>query len=237
MEKMKAGDFAAACASTRAHSPARRVLSRICDHPCESVCRRAEAGARSGSRRSSAPWSAKAYATIRRAPQTARKPRRVAIVGAGLAGLTAAFDLAMKGRAVTVFEAEARPLPRLQDRFPADLPASALDSDVAALSAIGVAIQCNMRIGALGRPALSALIADYDAVLVATGAGPAWTFAADLRLTPDGATRCRPGDAARQRREGVRRAASGTRPIRRSARPPAGAAPRCRSTGSCKAPR
>ena len=48
-----------------------------------------------------------ACATLRRKAQMNRKPKRVAIVGAGLAGLTAAFDLTMKGRWVTVFEADA----------------------------------------------------------------------------------------------------------------------------------
>jgi len=187
VEKLKTGDFAAACAIYARSIPLPAVLSRICDHPCESACRRGEAG---GAIRIAALERAlvgEAYATIRRAPQPARKPKHVAIVGAGIAGLTAAFDLAMKGGAVTVFEAEARPLPRLAGRYPADLPHSAIDADVAALAALGVAIECDTRIGALGRPALSALIADHDAVLVATGAGPSWTFAADLQLTPEGA--------------------------------------------------
>ena len=185
-EKMKAGDFAAACAIYARSVPLPGVLGRICDHPCESACRRAEAG---GAIRVAALERAlvsEAYGTIRRTPQPARKPKRVAIVGAGVAGLTAALDLAMKGRAVTVFESEDRPLPRLAARYPDDLPAWAIDADVAALTAIGVAIQCNTRIGALGRPPFSALVADHDAVLVATGADPSPIFAADLRLAPDG---------------------------------------------------
>ncbi|HXZ16036.1 MAG TPA: FAD-dependent oxidoreductase, partial [Roseiarcus sp.] len=186
IEKIKAGDFAGATAVYARSVPLPAVLSRICDHPCEAACRRAEAG---GAIRIAALERAsvgEAYATIRRSPQPARKPKRVAIVGAGIAGLTAAFDLAMKGRAVTVFEAEDRPLPRLAARRP-DLPSSAVDADVAALATLGVAIQCNTRIGAVGRPTLSSLIADHDAVLVATGASPSWTLAADLELDADGA--------------------------------------------------
>ncbi len=187
VEKIKAGDFAAACAIYARSIPLPAVLSRICDHPCESACRRAEAGGAIPIAALERVVVGEAYATIRRAPQPARKPKRVAIVGAGVAGLTAAFDLAMKGRAATVFEAEDRPLPRLAARYPDDLPATAVGADVAALVALGVAIQCNTRIGAIGRPTLAALVADHDAVLVATGVGPSWTFAADLALTPDGA--------------------------------------------------
>ena len=145
VEKIKAGDFAAACAIYARSIPLPAVLSRICDHPCESACRRAEAGGAIRIAALERVVVGEAYATIRRAPQPARKPKRVAIVGAGLAGLTAAFDLAMKGRAATVFEAEDRPLPRLAARYPDDLPASAVGADVAALVALGVAIQCNTR--------------------------------------------------------------------------------------------
>ncbi len=66
-----------------------------------------------------------AYASIRRMAQPSRKPKRVAVAGAGLAGLTAAFDLAMKGHNVTVFEAGARPLERLYRDYSATSAAGA----------------------------------------------------------------------------------------------------------------
>ena len=152
-QKIRAGDFAAAAAIYARSIPLPAVLGRICDHPCEPACRRAEAG---GAIRIAALERAlvgEAYGTIRRMAQPARKAKRVAIVGAGIAGLAAAFDLAMKGRAVTVFESEDRPLPRVAARYQ-NLPASAADADVAALKAIGVAFEGKTRIGALGRPAL-----------------------------------------------------------------------------------
>ncbi len=123
LEKAKAGDFAGACTIYARFVPFPAILGRICDHPCEVNCRRAEAG---GAIRIAALERAcveNAYASIRRAPQTSRKPKRVAIAGAGLSGLTAAFDLAMKGYAVTVFEANARPLERLHRDYAAHLPA------------------------------------------------------------------------------------------------------------------
>ena len=169
LEKIKAGDFAAACAIYARVAPLPAVLSRICDHPCENVCRRAEAG---GAIRIGALERAcieAAYPSIRRTPQPARRPKRVAIVGAGLAGLTAAFDLAMKGSAVIVFEAEARPLPRVASRLsraPAARPLSTPTSRRCERSASTFAAA-----SASTRPALSALIAGYDAILIATGRG------------------------------------------------------------------
>lgn len=177
-EKMAAGDFTAAMALYARVVPFPAIIAHICDHPCETVCRRAEAG---GAVRLGALERAlieESYPTVRRQAQRARKPKTVAIVGAGLAGLTAAFDLVMKGHAVTVFEAEARPLERLRDIDPATLPPSAIEADLGALISLGVDIRCRQRIGSLDK-----LIADHDAVLLAIGPGPATAFGDTLALT------------------------------------------------------
>jgi Fe-S oxidoreductase len=187
-EKIKAGDFAAAAAIYGRFVALPGVLGRICDHPCEAVCRRAEAG---GAIRIAALERAcveNAYDAIRRARQPARKPKRVAVVGAGVAGLTAAFDLATKGQGVTVIEAEALPLARLRRDYRAVLPTSAIDADVDQLTKLGVEFRCGARVGGGdGALDLAALIADYDAVALTIGAASAREFAAIVRLTADGA--------------------------------------------------
>lgn len=188
MEKMAAGDFTAAFALYARVVPFPAILGHICDHPCEGACRRAEAG---GSVRIGAlerTLVEESYATLRRTAQRNRKPKRIAIVGAGLAGLTAAFDLAMKGQSVTVFEGEARPLERLHHDYPpAVLPPAALTGDLGFLTGLGVTIECRTRItGGDGPRGLDRLIAEQDAVLLALGPGPALAFAPTLRLTADG---------------------------------------------------
>ena len=187
LAKAKAGDFAGACAIYARSVALPAVLGRICDHPCETVCRRAEAG---GAIRIGAVERAcveAAAETIRRAPQRARKAKRVAVVGAGLSGLTAAFDLAMKGCAVTVFEAEPRPLTRLTRDYSGALPPAAIEADVAALVKLGVEVFCQSRVeGGVGPLGLETLIDDYDAVLLAIGAGSAAPFAGALNVTVEG---------------------------------------------------
>ena len=186
LAKAKTGDFAGACALYARVIPFPAILSRICDHPCEAACRRAEAG---GAIRVAALERAcieNGYASIRRAPQTSRKPKRVAIAGAGLAGLTAAFDLAMKGYAVTVFEAGVRPLERLYRDYGVDLPPSAIDADIDALTKLGVTIHCGARVTGNGPSGLDTLIAGYDAVLLALGSNPAPEFGSTLGRTPAG---------------------------------------------------
>lgn len=188
LDKMAAGDFVAAFAIYARVVPFPAIVSHICDHPCETACRRAEAG---GAVRIAALERAcveEAYATLRRSAQKNRKPKRIAVVGAGLAGLTAAFDLAGKGHLVTVFEADAHPLERLRhDCDVAVLPPSAIDADVGALTALGVDICCRSRVTAgTGPLGIDALIETYDAVLLALGPGPALAFAPTVRLTDKG---------------------------------------------------
>jgi glutamate synthase (NADPH/NADH) small chain len=94
--------------------------------------------------------------------------KKVAIIGAGPAGLTAAFDLISKGHEVTVFEALDKPGGMTRYGIPEyRLPYDRLDADVAVITSLGVKIQYNTRIGQ--DISISELERNYDAVLVAIG--------------------------------------------------------------------
>ncbi|CAH2603844.1 NAD(P)-binding protein [Rhodovastum atsumiense] len=192
MEKMAQGAFAEALAIYARVVPFPAILSRICDRPCETSCRRGEAGGAVQIRALEQACVTGYYGTLRRTPQKSRKPRRIAVIGAGLAGLTAAFDLAMKGNAVEVFEAAAEPLPRLRQEHGATLPPSVVVTELDMLARIGVALHCDTRITGGDSPlGLSRLIDTHDAVVLATGAAAAgWAGLGDLPgldLAPDGA--------------------------------------------------
>jgi glutamate synthase (NADPH/NADH) small chain len=93
---------------------------------------------------------------------------RVAIIGAGPAGLTAAFDLARKGHAVTVFEALDQAGGMTRYGIPEyRLPYTALDRDVAVILSMGVQIHYNTRIGR--DITMEQLHQDYHAVVLAIG--------------------------------------------------------------------
>ena len=94
--------------------------------------------------------------------------KRIAIIGAGPAGLTAAFDLIRKGHEVTLFEALDKPGGMTRYGIPEyRLPYDRLDADVAVITSLGVKIQYNTRIGQ--DISIAELERDYDAVLVAIG--------------------------------------------------------------------
>jgi glutamate synthase (NADPH/NADH) small chain len=94
--------------------------------------------------------------------------RRVAIIGAGPAGLTAAFDLVKQGHEVTVFEAMEQAGGMTRYGIPEyRLPAARLDEDIDVVTSLGVKVRYNTRIGT--DVTMEALEQDFDAVLIAIG--------------------------------------------------------------------
>ena len=96
-----------------------------------------------------------------------RNGKRVAIVGSGPAGLSAAGYLAMEGFEVTVFEKDAKAGGYLRYGIPEyRLPNAVVDAEVKRIAKLGVDIVCNHPVDDL-----AALRKEYDAVVVATGHG------------------------------------------------------------------
>ncbi|MCK5236116.1 MAG: NADPH-dependent glutamate synthase [Deltaproteobacteria bacterium] len=97
--------------------------------------------------------------------------KKVAVVGGGPAGLTAAGDLVKMGHRVTVFEALHTPGGVLMYGIPEfRLPKKIVESEVDYLRKMGVDIQCNSVVGKLDT--IDELLSeDYDAVFVGSGAG------------------------------------------------------------------
>jgi len=163
------GKYAEATAVIREKVPFPKVLGHVCNHPCESGCRRGEvnesisirglkrfAAERDGKRL----WEKNAL----KEPPTGKK---VAIVGSGPAGLTAAVYLIKLGHAVTVFEALPKAGGMMRYGIPAyRLPRDVLEDEIQEIENIGVTIKTNEKIEALDK---LLLVEGYDSVLVACG--------------------------------------------------------------------
>ena len=144
------------------------TLGRVCNHRCESACRRGQltdpVSIRGVKRYIADAGGAKWKSKERKSPPTGRS---VCVVGGGPAGMTAALYLAKKGHRVTLKEAMPKLGGMLQYGIPPyRLPRDILDAETACIREAGVTVECGC---AVERPA--ALLAEYDAVLVATGAG------------------------------------------------------------------
>ncbi len=154
-------------------NPFAHVCGRVCTHRCETACsigRRGEPVAIRWLKRHAMDSVPDERVRQIAAEGKAGQPsgRRVAIIGSGPAGLTAAWDLARQGHQVVVFEALAQPggMPRYgvpEYRLPYDR----LDADIGVIQSLGVEIRCNTRVGR--DVGIDDLHRDFDAVLIAIG--------------------------------------------------------------------
>ena len=167
------GDAEEAVRQIYRSNPFSHVCGRVCTHRCETACsigRRGEPVAIRWLKR----YAMDSVSDLRIREIAAEgkvdyiSGKKVAIIGAGPAGLTAAFDLIRKGHEVTVFEALDKPGGMTRYGIPEyRLPYDRLDADVAVISSLGVKIQYNTRIGQ--DISISELERNHDAVLVAIG--------------------------------------------------------------------
>src|SRR5271166_4098599 len=120
------------------------IISRICDHPCESACKRGEAGDVVRIRALEQACTDYGYKSASPSvPSQSTKEKRIAVVGGGLSGFTAAVHLAVKGYPVVVFEAKARLLERLLSFDQSVLPQSTIFADLAVLAKLGIEVRSN----------------------------------------------------------------------------------------------
>jgi NADPH-dependent glutamate synthase beta subunit-like oxidoreductase len=169
-------DFAEARRLFAQAVPFPHIVARCCDAPCETACVRAEVGGairvRALERVAMACGEqAKAPATFRR-----RKPGRVAVIGAGLAGLSCAYELARKGYAVVIFEERDGPGGRARELVADVLPAAELEADCAVVTAAGAELVPFTRVDLAQETkpnALLELAPDVDAIFLAMGAAEA----------------------------------------------------------------
>ncbi len=162
------GRYSEALAVVREKVPFPGSLGRVCIHPCEAACRRGQLNdpiaikylKRIAFDRGDERWKLNS--------KVARPTgKRVAIVGAGPAGLTAGYYLAKSGHSVTVFEALPEPGGMMRVGIPEyRLPRHVLNSEIRDIQEAGVDIRTNTRIESID----SLTEQGYDAILLAVGA-------------------------------------------------------------------
>lgn len=164
------GNYKAAIHVIKDRNPFPSVCGRVCPHPCESECRRSlvdEPVAINHVKRFVADWdTAQDQPWLPRV--TERTGRRVAVVGAGPSGLSAAYYCAIEGHDVTVFEKQDHAGGMMRYGIPEyRLPKQTLDHEIATIQALGVQIVTGRALGT--HLDLETLRKDFDAVYLAIG--------------------------------------------------------------------
>ena len=165
---VKAGRYADAIRLIRKDNPFPTTCGFICEHPCEARCRRNivdDAVNIRGLKRVAADFADEVPPPVC-SPSTGK---RIAVVGGGPVGLSAAYFLQLMGHQTHVFEM----LPKLGGMLRYGipnyrLPKDRLDDDINAILKTGVEVEYGKRIGK--DMTIQSLREDYDAVLIAIGA-------------------------------------------------------------------
>ena len=145
-------------------TPFPSICGRACPAPCMEACNRIELDGAVNVREMERYAGDHGQVTLE---PLAERSERVAIVGSGPAGLTAAYHLARLGYRVSVYESGGEIGGLLRTGIPEfRLPEDIVDKEIDRILALGVNVVTNHRID---RQALFNLARDYDGVLVATG--------------------------------------------------------------------
>ncbi|HVM91252.1 MAG TPA: FAD-dependent oxidoreductase [Terriglobales bacterium] len=154
------GRYEDAYRMARATNPFASICGRVCGAPCEVNCRRGDVDEAVSIRalkrfvtdkygpEAGDPAAHHAGCDQRMLPQNRGDYEKIAVVGAGVSGLTVAHDLVQVGYKVTVFEANAEPGGMLTVGVPVfRLPRELVKAEINAILSLGVELKCNMRLG------------------------------------------------------------------------------------------
>ena len=183
------GEFGRALRLIKERLPFPKSIGRICHHPCEETCNRSEVDEAVAicalkrfvaDRADEVEEEEKEFEVEPREERKAaekeeeekknrRKGKKIAVVGAGPAGLTAARDLASMGYSVTVLERESEAGGMMRFGIPAyRLPREVLAEEVADIIGNDIEFITGFELGKDKN--IGALSSEFDAVIVATGA-------------------------------------------------------------------
>jgi len=152
-------------------TPFPATCGRVCPHPCETNCNRKDKDGSVGINsieRFLGDYGIKHDLKFKKIVDADRS-EKIAVVGAGPAGLSCAYQLARRGYKVTVFEEYPKAGGMLRYGIPDyRLPPDILDAEINKILDLGVELKCNTKIGT--EISVEDLKRDHDAVFVGIGA-------------------------------------------------------------------
>lgn len=161
-------DYLEAYRLIRAHNPFPSVCAWICSHPCEIACRRTQVDAPLSIRNLKRFVVDTAGLDAGETVPAGYTGKKVAVVGSGPAGLTAAYDLARAGHQVSVYDRCREPGGHFLASLPVfRLPREILRRDVARILAAGIAFFPGTEVGK--DISIDELRNKNDAVIISTG--------------------------------------------------------------------
>ena len=166
------GEFERAYSINRLHNLFPGILGRVCSRPCQDACRHGHEGMGGSVEicwlKRVAHDSRDLLEGQKAKPHVPWNGKRVAVIGAGPAGLTIANDLAYWGTRVKILEMMPEPggmmlygIPRFR------LPKALIDEEIGSILGLGIELECNVKVGK--DVEMAQLREEFDAVVIAAG--------------------------------------------------------------------
>jgi len=170
MDKLRKGQFYEAWLKIVENNPFPSITGRVCHHPCESSCNRAQFDEKVSIKLLERYIGDLALEKGWPLPsKNLARHKKVAIVGAGPAGLSAAYHLTLKGYRVEIFEARQMPGGLLRYGIPSyRLPREVLEGEIDRLLQLGIKVHNGHAINSPEE--YRRLQKDYNALFISTGA-------------------------------------------------------------------
>ena len=174
VDQVRRGSYLDAYNTNSVNNPFPAICGRVCDHPCEANCRRGEIDEPIAIRLLKRVAADEVYAACGNAlplpSMLAKNGKKIAIIGAGPAGLSAAYYMSRKGYQVKVFESLPVAGGMLAVGIPDyRLPRDIMNKEIARLENMGVEIRLGVTVGKdISMAELTQM--GYERILIATGA-------------------------------------------------------------------
>lgn len=166
IEEIEKADFKKAYKVMAKKIPFTRIIGNICDHPCENACVRNQFGGAINIHELEKAVVKLGFSSNKRTIPIPKNGKKVAVVGAGISGITAAFDLEKKGYQVTIYEKSEKIGGRLWNFQGEQLSKETIEEELKVINKGNIEINLNTLVDLKG---LEKILNMYDAVYIGTG--------------------------------------------------------------------
>lgn len=161
VEEIQKGDFKKAYRIIEKKIPFTRIFGMICDHPCENFCVRKDIGGAVSISELERAAITYGYAAPKKKLKTPGKDKKVAIIGGGISGIVAAYELNRKGYKITIYEKTDKIGGPIWDYEGELLSREIIEEELGTLQKSGVDLVLNTNVG---EEIFNKILKEYDAI-------------------------------------------------------------------------
>lgn len=175
--EIEKGDFKKAYKVLEKRMPFAGIFGMICDHPCEKACVRAELDSSISISELERATVSYGYSPYKKGIALPKKSGKVAVIGGGISGISAASELDKKGFQVSIYEKSLRLGGQIWDYEGSLIDSGKIEEELNIIDKMGISVYLRH---AVSETELNKIASEYDAVFLGTG-----TWEKELSINPD----------------------------------------------------